>query len=94
MSQAKKLYELLSDYQPHSTPEILKVVYGVDHSGNANIKGRVSDLRKAGYIITNRIDSKRRTVSWYQLQKPPRLGINDILPNKFYQGAMFPYNHE
>jgi len=38
LSQVDRLYNLLSDGLEHRTDEILKVVYGNEHKGLANVK--------------------------------------------------------
>ena len=77
MSQESKLLELLSDYQEHSTPEILEKVYGNDHLGVARISARVLSLnrqikKERGLLITdpNPIQSRpmaKRKVWAYRL---------------------------
>jgi hypothetical protein len=52
-SQKQRLLNLLSDYKPHTTLEIMEKVYGVDKKGYCNIHGRISELREDGYNIIN-----------------------------------------
>lgn len=66
-SQKDRLRALLLDMQPHRTDEILRVVYGDDFLGLANVKGRVSELRQEGYEIINIPDKKRPSLSWYKI---------------------------
>lgn len=71
MSQADKLLELLSDGKPHSTVEIMRVVYGGDHLGVARIASRVSELRERGWIIESKPGKINKTVWWYRLTSEP-----------------------
>ncbi len=67
-SQTQKLLELLSDYRPHSTFEILKIVYGGEHYGVARISARVLDLKKKGYNVKGFDDKIVKSKYWYQLE--------------------------
>ena len=70
-SQTARLYHVLKDYQPHSTLEILRRVYGNSHSGIARISARVWDLQHDDALvkIISFRDPKRRGIWYYQLQK-------------------------
>lgn len=71
MTQVDRLYELLKDYRPHSTDEILRVVYGGSHLGVARISGRVFDTkRKYGVKIDCFRDKERDAIYWYQMKRP------------------------
>lgn len=71
-SQTKKLEDLLLDYKPHRTDEIMRVVYGGDHLGVARIGARINDLKKKGYNIpTATRDKFKNTLYWYQIIKEP-----------------------
>ena len=70
-SQADRLLQLLSDGQPHSTPEIQLVVYGGSHLGTARIASRVTDLRERGRTIDSWPDPENKTVWHYQLKDAP-----------------------
>lgn len=73
-SQTVKLLNLLSDFKPHRTDEILKKVYGNSHLGIARISARVYDLKKKYHCNIKCIkDRKNPTLSFYQ-----------IIPNVFY----------
>ncbi len=75
MSQADKLYELLKDYRPHRTDEILRVVYGSEHAGIARIGARIADVKsKHGVEIHGWKDPERLSLYWYQLVKPQPSG--------------------
>lgn len=52
-SQKALVYELLSDGRPHDTVEIMDYAYKIreEKAGNCNIKARIDDLRKEGWII-------------------------------------------
>jgi len=69
ISQADKLLELLSDYQPHPTTEILEIVYGGEHKGIARIGARINDLKNKGYQIKSWPDREVKTIWHYQLIK-------------------------
>ena len=77
LSQTDRLYNLLSDGEPHSTVEILNKIYGVGHSGYANIHGRVTDVRRKykPIEIINFRDDKIKSLTYYQI-KPPREPID------------------
>lgn len=68
-SQKEKILMLLSDENPHSTPEILKGVYGGEHNGIARIGARIFDLKKDGHDISGWEDKIDRSIYWYQLKK-------------------------
>jgi hypothetical protein len=84
MSQADNLYKLLSDYRPHRTDEILRVVYGSQHLGIARIGARVADLkkgrhsRKAKCDITGWRDKEVQGLYWYRMA-----GKVPVLPEPF-----------
>ena len=68
VSQTTKLFDLLSDGEPHSTIEIMKKVYGGSHLGIARIGARIHDLRSAGHEITGLRDDHRQSIYWYKMQ--------------------------
>lgn len=71
MSQVESLYALLSDYEPHSTREIQKSVYGADHLGRANIPARILDIkRKYRVQIESWPDAKQKTIWYYRMIRP------------------------
>lgn len=78
LSQAQRLLALLSDYQWHSTPEVLDVVYGNDHLGLARVGARIYDLKKQGHEIVGKDDETRSTIYWYRL-----------VPSEPHQEAIF-----
>jgi hypothetical protein len=83
MSQADKLYDLLSDGKPHRTDEILRVVYGGSHLGLSRATARISDLIKAGSVFLDRNgneitghnvkrgwkDDNNPTLYWYWMKR-------------------------
>ena len=74
MSQAAVLLNLLSDYEKHSTPEILEKVYGGSHLGIARIGARIFDIKKKyGYEIDCFRDKEKDTVYYYQLKRHERI---------------------
>jgi hypothetical protein len=76
MTQTERLYDLLSDYEPHSTPQILREVYGGAHLGIARISARIYDLSRGKWSGKRRLkinswrDRENPTVFWYQLAIP------------------------
>lgn len=68
MSQKDSLFLLLNDGEPHSTVEILEVVYGGSHLGLARVGARVYDLRREGYEIEGWKDKQNPTIYWYQMK--------------------------
>jgi hypothetical protein len=72
MSQASRLYQLLSDHQWHSTPEILERVYGGSHLGIARIGARIHDLRSKGHDIEGKRHPDNPAIFLYRLvEKEP-----------------------
>lgn len=67
MTQAEALLILLSDGEPHSTYEITRVVYGLDHAGVCRISARIKELRDRGNDIIGFKDKENRQKYWYQL---------------------------
>ena len=67
MSQKDSLFILLSDGEPHSTIEILEVVYGGSHLGLARVGARIYDLRRGGYDIQGWKDKDNPAIYWYQM---------------------------
>ena len=67
MSQKDSLFLLLNDGEPHSTVEILEVVYGGSHLGLARVGARIYDLRREGYDITGWKDKENPAIYWYQM---------------------------
>lgn len=71
MSQESRLYELLKDYQKHSTAEIQIKVYGRNHLGVARISGRIFNIKKKHKVNINCFkDEKNPSLSWYQMEIP------------------------
>lgn len=68
MSQTESLLNLLSDGQPHSTYEITREVYGLDHAGVCRISARIKDLRNRGFEIDGFRDKENAQRYWYQLK--------------------------
>lgn len=63
MSQTERLYNLLSDCEPHSTIEIMREVYGSDHLGLARCGARVWDIKKKyGVNIEGWKDKQNKTI--------------------------------
>ena len=71
MNQTDKLYALLSDGKEHSTPEILRVVYGSEHLGIARISARVLDARKRYKVnIVSHRHPDHPTIYLYKMEMP------------------------
>jgi hypothetical protein len=70
MTQTDRLFELLKDHRPHSTLQILRVVYGSEHLGIARIGARVNDLKKLGHHIVGYHDPQNRKIYVYKLIPP------------------------
>lgn len=68
MSQAESLLNLLSDGKPHSTFEITRIVYGLDHAGVCRISARIKELRDRGFDIDGFKDKENKARYWYQLK--------------------------
>lgn len=77
-TQASRLWELLSDGQPHRTDEILQKVYGGTHLGIARVGARIYDLKKKrdGVEIRGWKDQFKKTLYWYQMIKKPMTVFN------------------
>ena len=85
--QINRLYDLLSDGNAHSTTEILNKIYGVGHSGYANIHGRITDIRKKyGVKIINFKDDKIKSLSYYQIL-PPEITLEEMPEYATYNGG-------
>ena len=68
------MYNLLKDGQPHSTPEILRVVYGSEHLGIARISARAWDIRKKYAVqIESKRDSENPTIYFYKIKPQDKL---------------------
>jgi hypothetical protein len=75
-SQTDKLEDLLLDYLPHRTDQILSVVYGGSHLGISRIGARIGDLRKRGHNIPNATrDNCHKTLYWYRIIPPVAVEI-------------------
>jgi hypothetical protein len=67
MSQTDKLYNLLSDYQPHRTDEIVSKIYG-DGMSLARVGARIWDIKKRYNVeIVGRKDKDRSSLYWYTM---------------------------
>lgn len=95
ISQTSKLYDLLSDGEPHSTIEICEKIYGNEHLGLARVGARVWDIkRQKGATIESWGDKEKKTIWWYKMtslaEKP---AISQNLPKKQYpNGRLFNIN--
>lgn len=69
LSQSSRLYELLSDGQPHRTDEICAKVYGDEHLGLARVGARIWDLKKGkNLVIEGWKDKDNHALYWYQMK--------------------------
>lgn len=98
-SQNKRLYELLSDGEAHSTTEIQEKVYGSDHLGLARVGARVNDLKNGKWSgktmceIDGFDDENNQSVYWYQMigvkkEPAPVVPQKKVYPN----GQLFNIN--
>ena len=85
-SQTEKLYNLLGDGEPHSTPQILREVYGSDHLAIARISARVYDLSRGKWSGKKKLkieswrDPKHETIWYYRLvrEEPEQVALFEI----------------
>ena len=68
MSQTTRLYNLLSDFEWHTTPEILDKVYGHSHLGIARISARIMDVKKT-YNVSIESEKAKDSIWRYRLIK-------------------------
>jgi hypothetical protein len=68
MTQTARLLQLLKNYKPHNTVEILREVYGSEHLGIARIGARIADL----YV------REKKTIT---LMDAPRKSNRNYAPN-------------
>jgi hypothetical protein len=66
LSQKQKLYNLLSDFEPHSTVEIMQKVYGGDHLGLARVGARIHDIKADGHEIKGWKDKTNPAIYWFR----------------------------
>lgn len=77
-SQNDLLYQLLSDFDPHRTDEIMMVVYGGDHLGLARVAARIYDIKKKYKVeIKSRKDENNPALTWYQMIRPDQMSAPD-----------------
>ena len=87
IAQVNRLYDLLSDGNAYSTTEILNKIYGIGHSGYANIHGRITDIRKKYKVeVINFKDDKIRSLSYYQIL-PPEIALEEMPEYSAYNGG-------
>lgn len=73
MSQTEKLYNLLSDSEPHSTNEIIEKVYPCEGrlKTPARISARIWDVKhKYGVEIESNPDEFKKGMWWYCIIPP------------------------
>jgi hypothetical protein len=70
-SQKSRIFDLLSDGQPHNTAEIMTRIYGVNHFGYCNVHGRITDIRQEGHEVKSWMDKDNRSLCWYQMTIKP-----------------------
>jgi hypothetical protein len=81
MTQTERLYNLLKDGNPHRTDEILRIVYGSEHTGLARIGARVDDLKKGkwrGQVrceIVGHKDPQNQALYFYKLIPPRKIEL-------------------
>lgn len=73
-SQAQRLDDLLSDFAPHRTDEIVEKVYGSSRLTLARPAARVYDLKQRfGYAINGWHDKDNPSLYWYQRSYAPSI---------------------
>ena len=83
-SQKQRLLELLLDFQPHKTPEIVEKVYGNSSLSLSRVGARINDLCKDyglefvddrrfpnGSVMHGHKDKDNPKIYWYQLKRTP-----------------------
>lgn len=90
-SQSSKLLDMLSDFQPHSTVEIMEKVYGNDHLGLSRVGARIFDIRKKGHDIEGWKDPNNPTIYWYKLNPSVQKAVSAHRPGIHppAQGGLF-----
>lgn len=84
-SQADRLYNLLSDFQPHRTDEIVEKVYGPGLS-LSRVGARVYDVRhKRKLEIKGWHDPHNPKLYWYQIVRPAPVFPPAFAPTKELQ---------
>ena len=77
MSQESRLLELLKDGKPHSTNEIVRVVYGLRYPATHRIAARINSRRERLIKIDSWLDKQDHALLWYQLlpvsPNPPKV---------------------
>ena len=65
-TQKDRLANVLKDFKPHSTFELVRKVYGVNVATVARLASRVDDLRREGWVILA-MKSKKQTNKWWYM---------------------------
>ncbi|HBX15872.1 MAG: hypothetical protein UV20_C0009G0052 [Candidatus Magasanikbacteria bacterium GW2011_GWA2_42_32] len=72
ISQTQRLYELLSDGEPHRTDEIVNRIYGPGLS-LSRVGARIWDIKKRFDVeVEGWTDENNRTLYWYQMPRRPQ----------------------
>lgn len=71
MSQLKRILEILSDWQPHSSFELVERAYGSHGPSLARLGARIWDLKQKGCEIAGWRDPDDPKKYWYQLKGLP-----------------------
>lgn len=71
MSQINSILEILSDWQPHSSFELVERAYGSHGPSLARLGARIWDLKQKGYEIIGWRDPENPKKYWYQLRSLP-----------------------
>jgi hypothetical protein len=72
-SHKQQVLEILQDYQPHSTFEIVERMFGTSDTqriGLFRCGARIADLKIDGHKIKSWKDSQDPRKHWYQLERP------------------------
>ena len=87
-SQTEKLYDLMSDGEPHRTDEIVRKVYGFGMS-LARVGARIYDIkRKFNLNIIGWHDEKNHALYWYQIT--PDRAVVACQPHKLEVAGAIP----
>lgn len=70
MSNKAKVLAVLKDYKPHSTYEIMEVLFPAGKAGLFRLSAYIKFLKEDGLDIKGWFDEDDRKKYWYHLQVP------------------------
>ena len=76
-TQKERLANVLKDYKPHSTFELVRKVYGINVATVARLASRVDDLRREGWTIKAMKSKKQLNKWWYCAMSTPA-GVSSL----------------